>query len=78
MKSKTTLQVDLSTLARLKTFKKFQRQSYNELLNSLLNEVEEEELTSKDITEIQEALEEVKMGKVESIESVAKEFGIKL
>ena len=75
---KTTVQISKSTLERLKLFKKHERESYEEILNSLMNEVEEETLNEEEIIEIQEALEEVKQGKVKSIELIAKEIGISL
>ncbi len=75
---KTTIQVSQSTLERLKNFKKHERQSYDDLLNSIINEIEEEPLTNEEIKDIQVALEEVKRGHVYPIEQVAKELGIKL
>ena len=75
---KTTIQINQSTLGRLKMFKQFDRESYDEVLNNILNDVEEETLSDLEIEEIKESLEEVKQGKVNSIEEVAKEFGVKL
>ena len=73
---KTTIQVKQKTLERLKNFKKFERESYDEILNNIFNEIEKEELSTEEITEIQMGLEDVKHGRVSSIEKVAKEFGI--
>jgi len=75
---KTTIQISQETLKRLKDFKKFERQSYDELLNWVFNQVEEEELDSDEIEEIKQGLEDVKRGRVYSIESVARELGITL
>lgn len=75
---KTTLQLNFETLARLKLFKRFERESYDEVLTNLMDEIEEETLSDSEITEIQKALEEVKKGKVYSLESVAKELGVTL
>jgi predicted CopG family antitoxin len=75
---KTTIQIDLETLERLKSLKNFERQSYDELLNNLINNCEEENLSEEEINEIQKGLEDVKKGKVYSIEVVAKELGIAL
>ncbi len=75
---KTTIQVDRNTLERLKALKQFERQSYNELLDNLIENVEEETLGEEEIKEIKIALENVKKGKTYPIEDVAKEFGIKL
>ena len=75
---KTTIQISKNTLNRLKMIRDYERQSYEELLNKLLNESEEEVLTGREIEEIQEALENVKQGKVKAIEQVAKELGVTL
>lgn len=75
---KTTVQISAETLERLKNLKKFERQSYDDLLNSLVDEVEEESLSEEEIEDIKIALENVKRGKVKPIEQVAKELGIAL
>lgn len=74
----TTIQIQKETLQRLKLFKKHERESYEEVLNDLMDEVEEETLNEEEIKDIQEALEEVKQGKTTPIEDVAKELGISL
>ena len=38
---KTTIQITHNTLERLKLFKQFERESYEEVLNNLLDEAEE-------------------------------------
>jgi len=73
---KTTIQISGKTLERLKIFKQHERESYDNVLNNLLDEHEEETLSDEEIKEIQEALEEVKQGKTIPIELVAKEFGV--
>ena len=75
---KTTIQISVQTLDRLKSIKSYERQSYDELLNSLINNCEEERLSEEEINEIQKGLEDVKKGKVYSIEVVARELGIAL
>ena len=75
---KTTIQISQGTLNRMKNLKSHERQSYDELLNGILDNVEDEELSQEEIREIQSALENVKKGKVQSIEAVAKELGIVL
>ena len=59
-------------------FKQFERESYDFVLNKLLDEADAEVLGEEEIEEIKLALENVKKGKVKSIEQVAKEMGIKL
>jgi len=75
---KTTIQINLGTLERLKALKSFDRQSYDELISNLVDNVEEETLSEDEINEIQEGLEDVKKGRVYPIEMVAKELGIAL
>lgn len=75
---KTTIQVNSKTLERLKSMKKHSRESYDETLNFLIDEAEDDELTPEELEDIQKALEEVKQGKTTPIEEVAKELGITL
>ena len=75
---KTTIQIDLSTLEKLRALKNFERQSYNDVLNVLIENQEEETLSEQEIKEIQRGLEDIKKGNVFSIEEVAKEFGVTL
>jgi len=75
---KTTIQISQSTLERLRALKRYERESYEEILNNLIDETEEETLSEGEIDELQEALEEVRKGKTKSIEQVAKELKISL
>ena len=75
---KTTIQINLETLNRLKALKNFERQSYDEVLNTIIDNCEEENLSDGEIEEIKKGLEDVKMGKIKPIEQVAKELGITL
>ena len=68
----TMIQLKKITAEKLKMFKSYKRQSYDEIINKLIQEVDEEPLTEQEIKEIEEGLEDVKAGKVESIEKVAK------
>lgn len=75
---KTTIQVNLDTLERLKNLRKFERQSYDDVLNNIFDGLEEETLEDEEIEEIKIGLEDVREGRVKSIEQVAKEMGIVL
>jgi len=75
---KTTIQINLETLERLKALKNIERQSYDEVLNNLIDTCEEESLSENEINEIQQGLEDIKKGRVYSIESVAGELGVTL
>ena len=74
----TTIQIKDKTLNRLKFFKGYSKESYDEIINKLMTEVEEGELTENAIEDIKEGLLEVKSGKGEQIEDVAKELGVHL
>jgi predicted CopG family antitoxin len=75
---KTTIQISVETLDRLKSLKKFERQSYDDILNNIIDNSEEESLSEKEIEDIKLALENVKRGKVKPIEQVAREMGVSL
>ena len=76
MMGKTTIQISQETLERLKVLKNMERQSYDDLLNNLIDNIEDEPLSEEEIEEIKIGLENVKKGKVKSIEQVAKELGV--
>ena len=75
---KTTIQINIATLERLKALKHYSRESYDELLNSIIDELKEEALSEEEIKEIEKALEDIKKGRVYSIEDVARELGVAL
>ena len=72
------IQVKKETAKLLKEFKKFSRQSYDEVIRSLMDSNGAEYLTEKEKKDIEEALNDVKIGRIYKIEQVAKEFGVKL
>ena len=74
----TTIQIKDETLSKLKSLKEYSRESYDEVLNKLMDESESEILTEQDIKDIKEGLEDIRRGKIYSLESVAKELRIKL
>lgn len=75
---KTTIQLNAETLGRLKMLKHFERQSYDDVLNSLIDNFEEEVLTEEELSEIKIGLQNIRDGKVKSIEQVARELGVSL
>jgi len=75
---KTTIQISTETLERLKRFKQHEKDSYDVVLNILLDEADEDVLSEAEIEDIKIALEHVKQGKVKPIELVAKELGVSL
>jgi predicted CopG family antitoxin len=75
---KTTIQISKNTLEKLQNLKRFERESYDEVINLVVDEYEEETLYPEEIEEIKIALENVRLGKTKSIEKVAEELGISL
>ena len=74
----TTIQVKEATVERLQHHKEFSKESYDEVINKVLDELEEGELSEHAIKAIQLGLTEISQGKGERIEDVAAELGIKL
>ena len=74
----TTIQIKNETLDRMKYFKKYSKESYDEIINKLIDEIEEGELTDEALKDIIEAKKEIREGKGQKIEEVAKELGIEL
>lgn len=78
---KTTIQINGRTLERLKSLKRYERESYDEVVNVLIDEAEEE-LTEDEIEEVELALREIREKGIkrttQKIEEVAKEMRVKL
>jgi len=72
----TTIQIKEETLGRLKYFKEYTKESYDEILNKVLDTLEEGELTDKAIEKIKIGLKDIKEGRVIGLESYAKKRGI--
>jgi len=75
---RTTVQLERSTVKRLKQHKHYLKESYDQVLNTILDEVEDETLSVEEIEDLQESLEQVKNGELFDIKIVAKELGISL
>ncbi|HLC37293.1 MAG TPA: hypothetical protein VJJ53_00765, partial [Candidatus Nanoarchaeia archaeon] len=63
---------------KLKYFKDFSKESYDEIINKLISILEEGELTEVALNKIKNGLRDVREGRVVSIENYAKRRGIKL
>ncbi|MBI4141393.1 hypothetical protein HY484_00540 [Candidatus Woesearchaeota archaeon] len=74
----TTIQIEKKTLERLKYFKEHEKESYNEIVNKLIDEVEEGELSDFAFEGILRGIRDIKEGRTTPIQDVAKKFGIKL
>ena len=73
----TTIQVKDNTLERLQYFKEYSKESYDEIINKLLNSVEEGELTEETVKGIARGAADIRNKRTKSIEEVAKKFGVK-
>ncbi|MAE42905.1 hypothetical protein CMO93_03975 [Candidatus Woesearchaeota archaeon] len=74
----TTIQVKDNTLERLKFFKNYSKESYDEVINKVLNNLEEGQLSDEVERDIKIGLREIKEGKGQPLEDVTEEMGIKL
>lgn len=77
-KMHTTIQLKTSTLERLKYFKEFSKESYDEVINKVMDGQEEGELSEETIRHIKIAMKELKEGKGRPLEEFAAEMGIKI
>ena len=75
---KTTIQLSKPTLQRLAAHKKHAKESYDEILNQILDAYEDEPLTKQEIDEIKQGLDDISKGKTRKIQEVAKSLGVKL
>lgn len=79
----TSIQIEKSTLSKLKSFKEYRRETYDELINKLMKIIEalskrEPELKEEVIQEIEEARKEIGEGKGISTKQLVRELGLKI
>lgn len=74
----TMIQIKKDTAKMLKELKKYNRQSYDEIIRVLLGNEQPDALTQNEMQDIKEALKDVESGRVHKIEVLAKTLGIKL
>ena len=73
----TVIQVQKTTLERLKERKIDMKMSYDRIINVLLDQTEEE-LTAEEMKEIERGLEDIRAGRVIAQEELIKKYKIKL
>lgn len=75
----TSIQLDNKTKSRLEKMKTFPKESYDDIVNRLLNIVEDDEgvLSKQTIKNIEKSLAEIKAGKVLSHKDVKRKLGLK-
>lgn len=74
----TTIQLKEETLGRLKHFKEYSKESYDEIVNKLISLLEEGELTEMAARKIRSGLEDIREGRVISLDDYARKRGISL
>lgn len=72
------IQLKKDTAQKLKEIKKYAKQSYDEIIRELIQDTTSEKLTEKEKAELEEAMEDIRKGRVYSIKEVAREFNISL
>ena len=76
----TSIQLENKTKSRLEKMKAFPRESYNDVVNRLLNVAEEEGddgiLSPQTVKDLEKALAEIKRGQILSHEQVKKKYGL--
>jgi len=73
----TTIQLEKRTKKRLERVKMFPRETYNQVIERLLEREREETLSPRTIRNIERALGDVKAGRTHSTKEVKKKLGIK-
>lgn len=74
----TSIQLDNKTKSKLDKLKVFPKESYDDVVNRLINVVEDDEgiLSDQTIKDLEKALAEVKNGKVLSHIQVKRKYGL--
>lgn len=74
----TSIQLEKKTKTKLEKMKIFPRESYDDVVNRLLNVTEEDEgmLSTQTIKDLEEALDDVKKGRLLSHEQVKRKHGL--
>ena len=73
----TTIQLEEETKRKLERAKMFPRETYNQVIERLLERGDEEILSPRTIRNIERALSDIKAGRVYSTKEVKKKLGIK-
>jgi predicted transcriptional regulator len=79
MAVEATIKVTPDVKQRLDALKKYPRETYNEVIERLTRDALEEaaeELTGEDIRDIEEAIQDIKAGRVYTTEDLKRELGI--
>ncbi|GFO96580.1 hypothetical protein ig2599ANME_0769 [groundwater metagenome] len=78
MNATTTICIDPKVKDMLTSLKRYSRESYSSVVERLANmAIDEEPLSDEAIRGIEEALEDIKHGRIHSEEEIMKEFDLK-
>ncbi|MFH1257256.1 MAG: hypothetical protein V1494_08280 [Candidatus Diapherotrites archaeon] len=73
----TTVRIDSSLKNKLDKIKTFERESYSEVIERLVNMAEDDEpLSDDEIRQIERSLEDIKAGRVLPLKEAEKKWGI--
>ena len=72
----TTLRLDVSTKKDLGSLKNFEKESFEDVIERLINVAKEEPLDADEIRQIESSLEDIKKGNVLSLKQAEKKWGI--
>ncbi len=72
----TTVRLSVPVKERLEEFKNFERESFEDVIERLLNIASDEPLSSAEIRQIEASLKDLKEGKVLSLKEAEKTWGI--
>jgi predicted transcriptional regulator len=75
--SQTTIQIRSSTKKRLETVKTHPRETYDEVVNRLLDMTcDREPLSEETLLKIEEGIRDIRKGKTRTLEEISEELGI--
>lgn len=71
-----TIKITPEVKKRLDELKRFPRESYNEIISRLTLQAEEDGITEEDIRDIEEAVEDIRAGRVYTTSQLKKSLGL--
>ena len=72
----TMVKLKKETVTRLKSLKDYERETYDEIINKMIN-TQKDELSREDIDNIEEGLKDLKEGRVYSSQEIARRLRLK-
>jgi predicted transcriptional regulator len=75
--AQTTIQIQTGTKERLETVKTHPRETYDEVVNRLLDMAcDQEPLSEETLQKIEEGIRDIRQGKTRTLEEISEELGI--